>query len=111
MHEIRYSKEFEKDFSKLKQKAEKGDSEAKYLLELIFRATGKLSLDFEAGKKIPKRLWPKEYVQKHDITNLWKINLDSYWRLIYTLTGNSANLFLIYLECMDHNDYNRKFHY
>ena len=71
----------------------------------------KLAENTEAGKKIPRRLWPKEYIQKYDIKSLWKLNLDSNWRLIYTITGTQAQLFLIYLEYMKHKEYDRKFHY
>ncbi len=110
-HEIRYSKEFNKDYARLRGKAEKGNGEAKYLLELIGKATSKLAKDREAGKKIPRKQWPKEYVEKHDITNLWKYNLDNYWRLTYTLRGNEIDLFLIYLEFLDHKKYDRKFGY
>ena len=111
MHEIRYSAEFNKDYVKLRKRADKGSSEAEYLLELISRATAKLAENPEAGKKIPRKLWPKEYIQKYGVNNLWKYNLDQNWRLIYTITGNQVNLFLIYLEYMDHKNYNRKFRY
>lgn len=111
MLEIRYSAEFEKEFLKLKKKALAGNSEAKYLIEIIGKATLKLSENREAGKKIQKRLWPKEYVKKFEVNNLWKYNLDSYWRLIYTLTGSEIDLFLIYLEYLPHRVYDRKFHY
>jgi len=88
MHEIRYSAEFNKDYVKLRKRADKGNSEAEYLLELISRATAKLAESPEAGKKIPRKLWPKEYIQKYGVNNLWKYNLDQNWRLIYTITGN-----------------------
>ena len=97
MVEIYYSAEFNKDFVKLKQRTENGNSEARYLLELIQKANSKLSENREAGIKIPKKLWPKEYVQKHDVKNLWKYNLDPFWRLVYTIQGNEINLHLIYL--------------
>ncbi len=51
MHEIRYSAEFNKDYVKLRKRADKGNSEAEYLLELISRATAKLAESPEAGKK------------------------------------------------------------
>lgn len=109
MHEIRYSESFNKDFLKLKLKAEKGNSEAVYLISLIEKATDKLSEDKEAGKKIPRKLWPKEFIQKYGLTNFWKFNLDSYWRMLYTITGDEIDLFLIYLEYLNHKEYNRKF--
>ncbi|MFH0906603.1 MAG: hypothetical protein V1824_04680 [archaeon] len=111
MHEIRYSPDFNKDYIKLKQKVDLGSNESLYILNLINKATIILSKDINAGKKIPKNLWPKEYIQKYDIKNLWKYNLDSNWRLVYTITGDSIDLFLIYLEYMKHKDYERKFNY
>ena len=111
MHKISYSKEFNKDYVKLRDKADKGNGEAKYLIELISKATAKLSKDRESGKHIPKKQWPKEYIQKYGVTNLWKYNLDSYWRLVYTITGTEIDLFLIYLEHMTHKEYDRKFNY
>ncbi|MBI4044827.1 MAG: type II toxin-antitoxin system RelE/ParE family toxin [Candidatus Diapherotrites archaeon] len=111
MHEIRYSEEFNKDYVKLREKADKGNGEAKYLLELISKATAKLALNREAGKKIPHKQWPREYIDKHDVTNLWKLNLDSYWRLVYTITGTEVSMFLIYLEYLNHKEYDRKFKY
>jgi len=111
MHEIYYSHEFDRDFSKLKKRAEKGEAEAQHLLVLIDNATKALSFNREAGVKVPRKLWPKEYIQKYGITNLWKYNLDNYWRLTYTLTGDSIKMYLIYLECMPHPEYARRFGY
>ena len=56
--EIRYSEEFSKDYVKLRTKADNGNGEAKYLIELISKATAKLATNPEARKKIPKKLWP-----------------------------------------------------
>ncbi len=111
MHEIRYSAEFNKDYVKLRKRADKGNTEAQYLIDLISKATAKLAENTEAGKKIPKKQWPKEYIQKYGVNNLWKYNLDQNWRLIYTAASNQVNLFLIYLEYTDHKKYNRKFRY
>jgi len=109
MHEVRYSAAFEKDFARLKKRAKKGNAEAKKLLSLIDGAVKELSSDREAGRKIPRAIWPREYVRKYDVTNLWKYNLDSYWRLIYTITGTEMEMFLICLDFMPHHEYDRKF--
>lgn len=111
MHKIQYSSEFDKDYKKLKEKAEKGSMEAQYLIGLIGRATQKLSENPEAGTQVQRKIWPREYARKYDLTNLWKFNLDRNWRLTYTLTGSQIELFLIYLECMKHKEYDRKFKY
>jgi mRNA-degrading endonuclease YafQ of YafQ-DinJ toxin-antitoxin module len=111
MHEIRYSADFNGDYIKLRKRADSNDGESRYLIELISKATAKLAENSEAGSKIPHKLWPKEYTQKYDARNLWKYDLDRNWRLIYTIAGNQVQIFLIYLECMNHKDYERKFGY
>jgi hypothetical protein len=50
MHQIRFSAEFNEEFLKLQLRAEKGNGEAKYLLELLAKATSKLAENREAGK-------------------------------------------------------------
>ncbi|RLG19694.1 hypothetical protein DRN67_02015, partial [Candidatus Micrarchaeota archaeon] len=62
MHELRLAAEFSKEFSKLQAKAAKGNGEARYLLEIIEKGMAKLAANPEAGKHIPKRLIPKEYI-------------------------------------------------
>jgi hypothetical protein len=111
MHEVRFSSVCDKDFGRLKKRAKKGNAGAKKLLSLIDDAVKELSSNREAGRKIPRALWPREYVRKYGVTNLWKYNLDSYWRLIYTLTGTEIKMFLICLGFMPHPEYDRKFGY
>lgn len=111
MYEIRYSKEFNRSYVKLKKKAAKGSREAEYLIGLIRKAKAMLAEDREAGKKIPRKKWPKEYIQKYNINNLWRYKLDSYWRLVYTIMAGEIDFFLIYLEYIDHKKYDRKFGY
>ena len=88
MLEILTTKEFNDDYAKLKVRAASGNGEAKYILKLLEETTKTLENNREAGEHIQRNLWPKEYVRKYEITNLWKINLDSNWRLIYTIDGN-----------------------
>lgn len=109
--EVRRSPEFDRELAKLRDRVAGNDGEAKYLLEIIEKGLAKLESDLEAGKHIPKKQVPRGYVQKYGVTNLWKLNLDSYWRLIYTLTGDQVTLYLIVLEVLDHKKYDRKFGY
>jgi len=111
MHEVSLSSEFNKEFIELRAKAEKGNGEARYLLEIVEKGLAKLMASPEAGKHVPKRLIPKEYIVRYGVTNLWKLNLDSYWRLIYTLEGDRVKLYAIVLEVLDHRRYDRKFGY
>lgn len=105
------SDEVARDFSKIEARAEKGDGEARYLLGIINKGIAKLAEDVEAGRKIKRRLWPVEYVRKYGVTNLWKLNLDSYWRMIYTIRGSSAEIISFVIDVLDHKEYERKFGY
>lgn len=111
MNEIRLSPKFLKEFSCLKRKALKGDGEAEYILDLIRKGISTLSKDIESGQKIQKRLWPKYYSRKYGISNLWRLRLDRYWRMIYTLIGEEIRIITVILEVIDHKDYNRRFGY
>ena len=110
-HEILLSKEFNDDFEKIRSRAEKGNNEAKYLLKLIEKGIEKLRVDKEAGKRIKKGLIPSYYNSKYEVTNLWNLNLDSFWRMIYTIMGTDVKLMIIVLEVLDHKSYDRRFGY
>ncbi|MFH1239656.1 MAG: type II toxin-antitoxin system RelE/ParE family toxin [Candidatus Diapherotrites archaeon] len=64
MREIKYSAEFNKDYVKLRKRADNGNSEAQYLLDLISKATAKLAENPEAGKKNSKKTLAKRICAK-----------------------------------------------
>jgi len=103
--------EFSEEYAKLRQRAEGGHGEAKYLLKIIDKGIAKLKRDREAGKRISKQLMPREYLVKYGVTNLWKLNLDRYWRMIYTIVGDDVRLVSIIIEVLNHKKYDRKFGY
>ena len=94
-----------------KIEAKKGIGEAEYILKLIDKGIAKLVENHETGQKIPKNLWPKYYVQKYAINNLWRLRLDDSWRMIYTVIGEQVRIVAVILEVMDHKDYEKKFGY
>ncbi len=59
------------------QYLKEGKFEDQQLYKFINRALDDLKQNPLCGIKIPKKLWPKEYVQKYSVTNLWKYNLPS----------------------------------
>lgn len=59
------------------------------------------------GIQIPKKLFPKEYSY---FNNLWKYNLPSAWRLLYTIKSpNKVEIIAVILNWMKHKDYERLF--
>ena len=97
------SDELEKDFNALKE-----DDPIK---KGIMRAIKDLKENAFCGIQIPKRLIPKEYLQKYKVDNLWKYNLPNAWRLLYSVGREEVIIVSIVLEWLDHTNYNRKFGY
>ncbi|MBW2969199.1 hypothetical protein KY314_03720 [Candidatus Woesearchaeota archaeon] len=78
----------------------------------MIRAIKDLKENAFSGIQIPKRLFPKEYIQKYRINNLWKYDLPTGWRLIYTITPeNEVELISAILDWFNHKEYERKFKY
>ena len=98
------SDELEKDFNSLK--------DDDFIKRAIIRAIQDLKENAFCGIQIPKKLFPKEYVQKYGIKNLWKYDLPKGWRLLYTVTAeNEVELISAILEWFNHKDYERRFGY
>lgn len=111
MTKINLSQEFAREFSELQKRREKGDGEAEYLLKLIDKGIAKLIENHESGQKIQKTLWPKYYVNKYGINNLWRLRLDDYWRMIYTVIGEQVRIVAVVLEVLNHKEYDKRFGY
>ena len=78
----------------------------------IIRAIHDLRQNAFSGIQVPKRLIPKEYIQKYGINNLWKYDLPKGWRLLYTITAdNEVKLISAILEWFDHKSYEKKLKY
>ncbi len=88
-----------------------GKFEDQQLYKFINRALDDLKQNPMCGIKIPKKLWPKEYTKNYNITNLWKYDLPSAWRLVYTIESDEVKIVSIILEWFDHKDYEKKFNY
>jgi len=94
----------EKEFYKLNDNDE--------LKKYIIRAVKDIENNAYCGIQIPKRLFPKEYIIKYKITNLWKYDLPDGWRLIYTITTpDKVNILGVILEWFSHPEYEKRFHY
>jgi len=85
--------------------------EERRLAEFLDRAMDDLKQNPFCGLRIPGRQWPKEYVRKHRISNLWKYDLPNAWRLLYTVKGNELEIVAILLEWLNHKNYEKRFGY
>ena len=105
------TKEFDSIFEELKKRAKRGDGESVYLVKIIDKGIDKLKYDYRYGDHLAKKKIPKEYKEKYGVKNLWKLDLSTFWRLIYTVRGTEIEVISILLEVLDHNEYDRKFGY
>lgn len=96
---------------KLEAAFEKLRSEDRRLYDSIDGVISRLKKDPASGVKIPRRLWPKVYVVRERINNLWKHDLCDGWRLIYTVRGDEVMILSVILEWMSHKNYERRFNY
>jgi len=97
----------EKEFDSLA----KGKFQDKELHEFISRARQDIKKNPMCGTKIPKQVWPKEYIKNFGITNLWKYDLPNGWRLIYTIKEDEVVIINVVLEWFNHKEYEKRFCY
>jgi len=83
------------------------------ILKSLRQKTSLLKINPHYGDPISKKLIPKEYIEKYDITNLFRIELPNYWRMLYTLTEGETKVEIIafVLDIVNHKIYNKKFNY
>ena len=97
------------------EEIEKGISKSfnQQLFKSIKRVKELIETNKFYGDNIKKNQIPKFYIEKYGITNLFRVELVGYWRLLYTLedAGNNIEILAIILEFMDHKKYNKLFGY
>ena len=89
------------------------------LLKSIDSKIALLKANYDSGIQIPKKFIPRKYQLDYEVTNLWKVDLAGYWRMIYTLNQPQREqteieiitIWLDVLDIMDHKNYNKLFGY
>ena len=53
------------------------------------------------------------YKIKYEAKNLFRVELPSFWRMLYTLTDGESQIEIVafVLDVLDHKDYDKKFGY
>ena len=81
------------------------------ILRSIERVKGWLKDNPFVGDQVKKGQIPDCYIQQYGITNLWRIELSNYWRLMYTIQSNEVEVIDFILDIIDHKEYDKKFGY
>jgi len=94
--------ELEKSFNEI--------SEDDPLKKSLIKAIKEVQENCFCGINVKKELIPKRLIQKYQINNLWIYNLQSAWRLLYSITSTEeVKIIAAILDWMDHKDYERLF--
>lgn len=95
------------------EEREKGIKESKYqtLLKSLKQKVDILKHDPMIGTHIQKGRIPEKYERMYDVTNLWKLDLSGYWRMIYTIKGTEIDIISVVLDIVDHQSYDKIFGY
>jgi hypothetical protein len=85
--------------------------EGSYFLRIINAGLDVLKLNMFVGERIERKKYPRYYVQKYGVNNLYKFNLDSRTRLMYALVAEETGVAVVVLEVLDHRKYEERFGY
>lgn len=83
------------------------------ILNAINKKVEFIKANIHYGEPIAKRLIPEEYKIKYGATNLFRVELPNFWRMLYTLTDGESQIEIVafVLDVLDHKDYDKKFGY
>lgn len=89
------------------------------LLKSIDSKIELLKANYDYGTQVPRKLIPRKYVVEYEVTNLFKVDLAGYWRMIYTLKQpqreqteiDMITIWLDVLDIVDHKKYDKIFGY
>ena|SRR3989344_7112693 len=109
---IKLSPDAEEVYKHLNKEAPSSKLE-KMLLDAIKQKVELIKANPHYGDGIQKKLIPKEYINKYGITNLFRVELPNFWRMLYALTNDESQVEIIafILDIIDHDLYNKKFGY
>ncbi|MFH1590708.1 MAG: hypothetical protein ABIC95_02160 [archaeon] len=71
----------------------------------------RVQTDIHFGNPIAKRRFPERYVKRYGITNLFRIELPRFWRMLYTLTDDDGIILVFIIDILDHKRYDKVFGY
>jgi len=107
-----FSPEAEEVYNYLNEKSS-GSKTEKMILNAVHKKVELIKMNIHYGNPVAKNLIPEEYKIKYGITNLFRVELPNFWRMLYTLTDGETEIEIIafVLDVIDHNEYDKKFGY
>jgi len=109
---VKLSPEAEEVYNHLNREAP-GSKTERMILKAVNQKVELMKSNPQYGDPIAKSLIPAEYRQKYGITNLFRVELPAFWRMLYTLTDGESEIEIIafVLDIIGHKQYDKKFGY
>jgi len=109
---VRFSPEAEEVYKYLNGASQDSKTE-RSILNAVNKKIELIKDNFQYGDPISKNKIPNEYKINYGITNLFRIELPSFWRMLYSIGEGESQIEIIafVLDIIDHKEYNRKFGY
>lgn len=109
---VKLSKEAEEIFEYLNDESKNSKIE-RSILKSIIQKSELIKKNFQYGEPVSKKLIPKEYIKKYGITNLFRVELPNFWRMLYSVEEGETQIEIIafVLDIINHKDYDKKFDY
>lgn len=109
---VKLSPEAEEVYKHLNEEAPASKRE-RMILKAVNQKVELIKTNPHYGDPIRKDKIPEEYKQKYTVTNLFRVELPAFWRMLYTLADGESEIEIIafVLDVIDHKDYNKKFGY
>jgi hypothetical protein len=105
------SPEAEEVYKKLNSEAE-SNKQSRMILKAVNNKINLIKANIHYGNPIAKNLIPEEYKIKYGTSNLFRVELPAFWRMLYTLTNNEEiEIVAFVLDIIDHSTYDYKFGY
>jgi hypothetical protein len=84
------------------------DKPSASILKKIKTIEARLKGDCQCGEVIPKP-YPRALSLAYGMQNLYKMELPTFWRLLYTIVRDGKSRYVIILEIVDHKTYYKWF--
>lgn len=113
---IKFDKDAYEEYQELQRAVLEGKTSKKkptyeQLLNSINNALKNIKADYKYGDLIPRKYLSKSVIQRYGTDKIFRVELIGYWRLLYTIIGNEAEIIAFILEYMNHDKYNKLFGY
>jgi hypothetical protein len=110
MAEIRFSNEAADIMDFLRKESARSKDE-RMILDALTKKMDIIKSNMFFGDRIKKNLIPSYYRKRYGATNLYRIELPQFWRMLYTIVGSDIEVLTIVLDICDHKLYDKRFGY